>query len=651
MRRKWHAGLILLTLAAVTSLVTSDSLYGKDDPILELDVNTFDDNVYNKNKAFFVEFYSSWCGACIAYAPTFKKFAGHLSAWSPIVQVTVVNCAEDKNLPLCREHSIAAFPTLKYFKYQSKSKEDVLHYKGDKYDLDKMEADIAGLVQADADQQKPSEWPSFSPIDSSTTLQELWSASGDAELLVVAFEENPATIVWANLINFHKDRRVRVALGKPQHPLAVEHFGATANRRFIVFNKANTAPVFKSEEDVKWLSMQEKINELMSELGSVGKAPNLQAPDKVEPVITQPQVAADLSQFSVQLVDLQSAMSYMLYNEIPRREIISGNLLQYLKAWMHTLKKYAPGTTPVRRLFYRLDEWLQTKMDSVTANEWTEKVNEIQLELGNPLPREVHWVACQGSKPHLRGYTCGVWTMAHAISVEAYKLDHNNPSFRPAVDVLEPFRGFIVNFLSCSECAQNFDKEAQTHQLHTVNKPEDVILWLWKVHNFVNKRLSGSPSDDPKHPKQQFPPKAICTQCYDANGALVDDMVLLDFLKTYYSNIKMDGIKDGPGYKFTEYKDGKMQAAGQRHLDINPKFAIHAEQVNDGGERLNAHPQRQWRNLEDAPYRSVSKSEGSYRLFFLLPFIAIGVFVFYCKYRRNRSKFWKTFYYNNDFKL
>ena len=48
MRRKWHAGLILLTLAAVTSLVTSDSLYGKDDPILELDVNTFNDNVYNK---------------------------------------------------------------------------------------------------------------------------------------------------------------------------------------------------------------------------------------------------------------------------------------------------------------------------------------------------------------------------------------------------------------------------------------------------------------------------------------------------------------------------------------------------------------------------------------------------------------------------
>ena len=107
-------------------------------------------------------------------------------------------------------------------------------------------------------------------------------------------------------------------------------------------------------EDVKWFPMQEKINELMSELGSVGKAPNLQAPDRVEvsqflefvqkivffqPVITQPQVAADLSQFSVQLVDLQSAMSYMLYNEIPRREIISGNLLQYLKAWMHTLKK------------------------------------------------------------------------------------------------------------------------------------------------------------------------------------------------------------------------------------------------------------------------------------------------------------------------
>jgi hypothetical protein len=36
-------------------------------------------------------------------------------AWKDIVEVTVVNCAAEINSPLCREHSIESFPTLKVF--------------------------------------------------------------------------------------------------------------------------------------------------------------------------------------------------------------------------------------------------------------------------------------------------------------------------------------------------------------------------------------------------------------------------------------------------------------------------------------------------------------------------------------------------------
>lgn len=83
-----------------------------------------------QKRAFFVEFYSSWCGACQAYAPKFKAFAKCVNAcsissrqlepWSSLVQVTVLNCADDKNLPICREHSINAFPTIKVsFRNQS----------------------------------------------------------------------------------------------------------------------------------------------------------------------------------------------------------------------------------------------------------------------------------------------------------------------------------------------------------------------------------------------------------------------------------------------------------------------------------------------------------------------------------------------------
>lgn len=107
------------------------------------------------------------------------------------------------------------------------------------------------------------------------------------------------------------------------------------------------------------------------------------------------------------------------------------------------------------------------------------------------------------------------------------------------IDVLEPFRAFIFHFLSCSECAQNFTKEAEKNQLHLVTRPEDVYAWLWRVHNFVNKRLSGSLTDDPSFKKQQFPPKSLCADCYDANGD-IDEAKALPFVFKYYSNIKTD---------------------------------------------------------------------------------------------------------------
>lgn len=100
----------------------------------------------------------------------------------------------------------------------------------------------------------------------------------------------------------------------------------------------------------------------------------------------------------------------------------------------------------MRRLFFRLDEWIQLQ-SVVTANEWITKVDEIQVSkfsekfklyisfffqqaLGNPLPKEITWMACAGSKPNLRGYTCGLWTLAHTITVEAYKQEKHSMLYR-----------------------------------------------------------------------------------------------------------------------------------------------------------------------------------------------------------------------------
>jgi thiol-disulfide isomerase/thioredoxin len=50
-------------------------LYGPDDKILILNTTNFQPNICSSSKAWVVEFYSSWCGHCIHFAPTYKEFA------------------------------------------------------------------------------------------------------------------------------------------------------------------------------------------------------------------------------------------------------------------------------------------------------------------------------------------------------------------------------------------------------------------------------------------------------------------------------------------------------------------------------------------------------------------------------------------------
>lgn len=78
--------------------------------------------------------------------------------------------------------------------------------------------------------------------------------------------------------------------------------------------------------------------------------------------------------------------------------------------------------------------------------------------------------------------------------------------------VLIPISDYIRHFFSCRECAANFGSrvgDLATRQL----EPRDVVLWLWKMHNKANSKLHGDASEDPLHPKVQFPSYEACPSC------------------------------------------------------------------------------------------------------------------------------------------
>ncbi|GAB0099825.1 Sulfhydryl oxidase [Sergentomyia squamirostris] len=54
---------------------------------------------------------------------------------------------------------------------------------------------------------------------------------------------------------------------------------------------------------------------------------------------------------------------------------------------------------------------------------------------------------------------------------------------------------------------------ARKNRMFSVASQDQAILWLWAAHNEVNKRLSGDATEDPVHPKIQFPDTTECAQC------------------------------------------------------------------------------------------------------------------------------------------
>lgn len=73
--------------------------------------------------------------------------------------------------------------------------------------------------------------------------------------------------------------------------------------------------------------------------------------------------------------------------EVPRNPIIKDKELIALRSWIHLLKRFGPGSAPIRRLFYRLDDWLvkHALNTSISANDWLGIVEKFQEELGRPL--------------------------------------------------------------------------------------------------------------------------------------------------------------------------------------------------------------------------------------------------------------------------
>lgn len=93
---------------------TQPSLYNSTDGIHSLTTQTFD-QIYGRSNSFLVVFYADWCGHCKSFAPKYKQLARDIILWKDVIQLAAVNCADPKNLAICRDQQVLSYPYVKYF--------------------------------------------------------------------------------------------------------------------------------------------------------------------------------------------------------------------------------------------------------------------------------------------------------------------------------------------------------------------------------------------------------------------------------------------------------------------------------------------------------------------------------------------------------
>ncbi|KAG7392621.1 Sulfhydryl oxidase 1 [Phytophthora pseudosyringae] len=192
--------------------------------------------------------------------------------------------------------------------------------------------------------------------------------------------------------------------------------------------------------------------------------------------------------------------------------VLEGERYEAAVAWVEALAKSFPmagNRAALEKLadaIKKQSKWEQGEWNTLLT-EWKKNAMETSFPVNLfESSEKKNWAYCTT-------YTCGVWTLFHTLSASVVASD---AALKPS-EVMAAIRLFVKYFFSCEECQRHFmmaNPESLLEKLaeSDAEGPRAVAIWIWKMHNKVNKVLKYS----------QWPSLENCPKCYVNDGEPLD---------------------------------------------------------------------------------------------------------------------------------
>uniref|UniRef100_A0A8B9W444 Sulfhydryl oxidase n=1 Tax=Anas zonorhyncha TaxID=75864 RepID=A0A8B9W444_9AVES len=559
----------LLLLAAALAAVTARLYRAGEDPLTVLTASTVRRALLNSSAAWVVQFYSSSCGHCIAFAPTWRALAGDVKDWESAIRIGVLDCGEEENYETCKEYGIHYYPTFRYFKAFTKQFTTGENSRGADRELQTVRQMMIDFLQNHSQESRPPACPSLDPVLSSD-ITALFDKNSDHYTAVVV-ESNNSYVGREVILDLIQYENIVVKRALNSDKPFLEKLGITSVPSCYLMHPNGSRGLINIVKPLR-----SSFSSYLKSLPGVRK--KLLLPLEL-PVKENKEESTEIKQWKefdkLYMADLESGLHYLLRVELATHRMLEGAELKTFKDFVTIAAKLFPGRQPVVKLLETLQEWLVSlPLDKIPYDAILDLVNNKMRISGIFLTKRIEWVGCQGSRPELRGYTCSLWKLFHTLTVQAAlrpkALINTGLEDNPQI-VLQIMRRYIHHFFGCKACAQHFEEMAK-ESMDSVKTLDKAVLWLWEKHNVVNNRLAGDLTEDPKFPKVQWPTPDLCPACHEEIKGLHswnEDQVL-QFMKYHYNS-------ENILYKYTESQTdasetelGDMREAKDKNLLKKP---------------------------------------------------------------------------------